>query len=78
MTWPKTQAVVAKSSAGSDLYALVRRSCGALGLQTLGEDLGNPVESRVHIDATAVKSIAERQGLDRVRHIDVHVSWLQD
>lgn len=34
--------------------------------------------SRVHIDATAAKSIAERQGLDRVRHIDVNIHWLQD
>ena len=31
-----------------------------------------------YADATAAKSIAERQGLVRVRHIDVGLLWLQD
>ena len=77
-TWAKTQAVVARSSAESELYALVRASCEALGLHTVGEDLGVPVDSRVHIDASAAKSIAERKGLDKVRHIEVGLLWLQD
>ena len=76
-TWSKAQAIVAKSSAESELYGLVRASCEALGLQTLQEDLGRVVNSRVHIDSTAAKRIAERQGLDRVRHIDANVLWLQ-
>ena len=77
-SWSKTQSLIAKSSAESELYGLVRASCEALGLQTLSEDLGHQILSRVHIDATAAKSIAERQGLDRVRHIDVNILWLQD
>ena len=37
-----------------------------------------PLKSQVHIDATAAKSIAERKGVDKIRHIDVNVLWLQD
>ena len=35
-------------------------------------------ERLVHIDSTAAKSIAERRGLDKVRHIDVNLLWIQD
>ena len=66
-TWSKTQALVAKSSAESELYALVRASCEALGSQTLMAELGEVVTVRIHVDATAAKAIAERNGLEKLR-----------
>ncbi len=36
------------------------------------------MSARVHVDANAAKGIVERAGLDRVRHIDVNVRWLQE
>ena len=77
-TWSNTQALVAKSSAESELYALVRASCEALGSQTLMAELGEVVTVRIHVDATAAEAIAERNGLDKLRHIDVNVLWIQD
>lgn len=77
-TWSRTQSLVAKSSAEAELYTAVRASCEGLGAQTLLQDLGEQVQARVFIDASAAKSIIEREGLAKVRHIDVNVSWIQE
>lgn len=69
--WYRTQNLVAKSSAEAELYASVRAACEALGLQTLRQDLGQQLQVRVYIDASAAKSIIEREGFAKVRHIDV-------
>ena len=77
--WSKTQAIIAKSSAESELYAMVKGTCEGLGVCTLLKDFGetNP-QARLHIDASAAKGIVERKGLGKVRHIDVDVLWLQE
>ena len=41
--WSKTQAVIAKSSAESELYGVVRGACEGLGTMTLCKDLGETV-----------------------------------
>ena len=76
--WSKTQAVVARSSAESELYGAVRGASEALGLQALASDFGDDLNMRLHMDATAAMGIIQRKGLSKVRHIDVHVLWLQE
>ena len=75
--WAKTQSVVAKSSAESELYSVVKGATEGLGLITLCRDMGAEVRVRLNLDATAAKGILERQGVAKVRHIDVAVLWLQ-
>ena len=77
-TWSKTQAIVAKSSAESELDGVVKASCEALGTLTLLEELGAEATARVHVDVSAAQGIIERAGLDKRRHIDVNVLWLQE
>ena len=77
-TWAKTQAVIAKSSAESELYGVVRGACEALGVKTLCKDLGSEFDIRLELDATAAKGILDRQGIAKVRHIDVNCLWLQE
>ena len=77
-SWSKTQAVVAKSSAESELYGIVKATCEALGTLTLIEELGGSMQAMVHVDASAARCVVERAGLDKVRHIDVNVSWLKE
>ena len=77
-SYSKTQAVIAKSSAESELYGIVRATCEALGCLTLVEDFGEKMKSRLHMDANAARGIIERQGLSKVRHIDVNLLWLQE
>lgn len=75
--WAKTQAVIAKSSAESELYSVVKGATEGLGLITLYKDLGSEVGVKLNLDATAAKGILDRQGISKVRHIDVNVLWLQ-
>ena len=77
-SWAKTQATIAKSSAESELYGIVRGTCEALGFMTLSEDLGRSLKARMHMDATAAQGIIDRVGLSKVRHIDVNNLWLQE
>ena len=76
--WSKTQSLVAKSSAEAELYATLKAAVESLGMQTLLGELGCEFKVRVYIDSSAAKSIAEREGLDKVRHIDVGILWLQE
>ena len=77
-TWAKTQATVVESSAESELYVAVRRSAEGLGLITMANDFGIELEVIVHMDANAAKGIVERQGLQKTRHIEVDILWLQE
>ena len=77
-SWSKTQAVIAKSSAEAELYAVVRGGTEGLGMITLMADMGKLSRLQLHLDATAAKGIIERRGLSKVRHVDVNVLWLQE
>ncbi len=41
-------------------------------------DLGVDVRIRSRTDASAAKGIANRRGLGKIRHIEVHQLWLQE
>ena len=76
--WAKTQSTVAKSSAESELYGIVRATCETLGFISLSNDFGTDMYSRLHMDSTAARGIIDRQGLSKVRHLDVNLLWLQE
>ena len=78
-TYSKIQATIAKSSGESELCALVRASAEGLGMATLLSDFG-ATDPRVCIgmDASAAIGIAQRNGLNKVRHVEVDVLWLQE
>ena len=76
--YSKTQALIAKSSAESELFGIVRATCEALGFITLVQDMGKEVKSRLHMDANAAQGIIDRQGLSKVRHLDSNTLWLQE
>ena len=74
----KTQATIAQSSAESELIAVVKTACEALGSVALAQHLGIYLCVRLHVDAAAALGILERQGVGRVRHLDIGVLWLQE
>ena len=77
--YSKTQAVVAKSSGESELYGVVRASTEALGISTLLEDFGlEGVRVRVGMDANAAIGIVQRSGLNKLRHVELDVLWVQE
>ena len=40
--------------------------------------MGSNLGIRLELDATAAKGILDRQGIAKVRHIDVNCLWLQE
>ena len=36
------------------------------------------LQVQIHLDASAAKGIIERQGLQKIRHIEVDLLWLQE
>ena len=47
-------------------------------MKSMCADLGSDVGVRLELDATAAKGTLDRQGLAKVRHIDVSCLWLQE
>ena len=78
-TYSKTQATIAKSSGESELYGVIRASTECLGISTLLEDFGMAgVKVRVGMDANAAMGIVQRKGLNKLRHIELDVLWIQE
>ena len=50
----------------------------ALGLRSLAQDLGMRVNIVMYMDASAAIGVLQRQGLGRMKHIEVQSLWLQD
>ena len=77
-SFAKTQATLAQTSVESELIAVVRAACEGLGMIALADDFGVDLQARLHIDASAALGVLQRQGVGRVRHLDVGVLCLQE
>ena len=78
-SYSKTQAVLAKISGASELYGIVRASTEGLGMVTVLRDFGMKDDTvSIGIDATAAMGIAQRVGLNKVRHVEVDILWIQE
>ena len=76
-SWSKTQAIVALSSAESELYGLVKCVSETLGVKSALFDFGILVGGVIKNDASAVLGIIQRQGLGKLRHIDTSFLYIQ-
>ena len=76
--WSKTQVTVALSSAEAELTGISKGAAEGLGLQTIANDLGIPLNLSVLTDATAAIGICRRRGLGKVRHLATADLWMQD
>ena len=65
------------SSGEAEYYGLVKSASLALGMQATYLDLGEKVGINLNTDASAAKAIASRRGLGKLRHLAVHLLWLQ-
>ena len=71
--------MVAKSSGESELYGVIRASTGALGVSSLLEDFGaGGVKVIEGMDANAARGIVQRHGLNKPRHVELDVLWIQE
>ena len=76
-SWSKDQDIIALSSAEAELHAASYGAMQLKGLKSLSQDVGLEFKLNVHIDASAAIGIIRRQGLGKLRHIEVRDLWLQ-
>jgi hypothetical protein len=77
-SWSKDQSVIALSSGEAELYAANLGGVQALGMKSFLRDVGVKIDVKIWIDAKAALGIIGRQGLGKVRHIEVQDLWLQE
>lgn len=56
----------------------MRGACEGIGLATLYQDFGFVFKVKLSLDASAAKGIIERQGICKIRNLDVGNLWLQE
>ena len=71
-------AVTALSSPEAEYYACVGAAAEALYAQQLIKDMGFETEICLETDASSAKAVALRQGLGKIRHLEVKYLWLQE
>ena len=72
------QRIIAKSRAEAELYAAALEASEAKGVQSMMFDLGFEMKPVLVIDAKATEHILHRQGIGKLKHIDVAYLWVQD
>ena len=76
--YTRKQRIIAKSNAEAELYAAAFGASEAKGVQSIMFDLGFEVKPVLAIDAKATEHILHRQGIGKLKHIDVAYLWVQD
>ncbi len=76
--WASTQKRITLSSGEAELGAVVRGVSEALGLQSVGRDLGVELRPEVHADSSAAIGICHRCGIGKIRHLAVAQLWVQN
>ena len=75
--WSTTQPTLALSSGEAELGGLCKGCAQAIGLRSVGMDLGLSYSLRMFSDATAAIAISRRLGIGKIRHLDVSLLWIQ-
>ena len=75
--WSKTQAIIALSSGESELDATLKASTETLGIMSMLQEIGLKVTREIWGDAQAALGIINRQGLNKTRHIQTGLLWVQ-
>ena len=76
--WSSTQKVVTLSSAEAELSGIVKSTTEALGIQSVGRDVGLSMTLSILTDSAAAVGISKRAGIGRVRHFAVGQLWVQE
>eukprot|EP00435_Cladocopium_sp_Y103_P054615 s3212_g17.t2 len=76
--WSRTQKSIALSSCESEYLASVGGGAEALFIASLWEFLtGKATEAHIVSDSSSCRACAQRQGVGRLKHINVKYLWLQ-
>ena len=77
-SWCKDECVIALSSGEAELYAACMAALQVMGIESMARDQGVDLDAmELQVDANAAIGIIGRQGLGKVRHVDMGYLWLQ-
>jgi hypothetical protein len=77
-SWSNRQATIALSSGEAEFHAAAKATAELLAVAGMMRELGWEVHRRLFVDASAAQAIANRQGIGKIRHLDVKFLWLQE
>ena len=76
--WCKLQSNIALSSCEAELNAAVKGAVEGLNVQRLAATLGDQLTLESKTDASAARGVILRQGVGKVRHLQMKQVWLQE
>jgi hypothetical protein len=76
--WCKLQSNIALSSCEAELNAALKGAVEGLNVQRLAASLGDDLPLELRTDASAARGVILRQGVGKVRHLQVKQLWLQE
>ena len=77
-SWSKDQTVIAMSSGEAELHAACMAAQQAMGTENMAREVGVHLDTmELQVGAIAAIGIIGRQGLGKLRHLDVSHLWLQ-
>ena len=75
--YSRTQSNIALRSGEAEFFGLVSTASEAPGLVAMTDDFGDTVDSFLYANASAAIGVANREGLERIRHLDTQSLGLQ-
>ena len=76
--WPRTQQLVALSSAEAELNAAVQAGQEGIGIGNILMEMGETKFVQLYGDSSANHGIITRQGTGKVKHLSVRQLWLPE
>ena len=76
--WCKLQSNIALSSCEAELNTSLKGAVEGLNVQRLAAALGDELPLVLKTDASAARGVILRQGVGKVRHLQVKLFWLQE
>ena len=76
--WCKLQSNIALSSSEAELNAALKGAIEGLNVQRLAATLGDNLSLELKTDASAARGVILKQGVGKVRHLQVKQLWLQE
>ena len=75
--WSRTHATLALSSAAAELAAALKGSCECMCIMSMLRDFVKTCNGVMLGDASAALGVIRRQGVGRMKHIDVNMRWVR-
>ena len=77
LTWCRTQATIAQSSAKAELYTLGTGAVESLGITQLLREWNITVAPLLMTDSSSAKAVCSRRGPGRMKHMDMRHNSMQ-